>query len=172
MRQLLCHGFSHETDSQGKEHPLVGDRLRFLDACQQVAGTGLCPPLQVNNIFKTQRIQVGSIVNQPLFKEQGNGFGANGDVHALAGDKMFDAPFDLGRAFFGVGTVMHSLILIAHQRGVAIRTMTDKRHLVAQQKARLLIHTGNFGDDLPALLHKNHIANMQIEGVDGIFVIE
>ena len=170
--QQLGRGLSHETDTEGKDHPLEGHLLRGGNTVDNPLGRLRARAVAVDLLY-LDLVEVGHVLDESLTVIVVNGLWAQRvDVHGLAGDEVLDAPLDLWRTAGVVRTVPGSLALISHQRGAALRAALDERDGLGDDGALGDVDTHNLRDDLTAFLHVDVVADMQVERTDEVLVVQ
>ena len=170
---FLGHGFAHKADAQCKDDTLVGNGLRFLYSLYDVLGRFFSHAVQPADVCCLQRVEVGHVVNQSLLIELVDGFRSQPfDVHGTAADEMLDAALYLCGATVFVRAVMCGFVLVAYQSAAAFRTVCDESHLLASFRTCVLVHSRNLRNDFAALFHVHHIAQMQVERLDDVGIVE
>ena len=94
------------------------------------------------------------------------------NVHGAAADEVLYAPLYLRRAASVVRTVVDRLALDAHQRRAALRTARYELHRLSHDGALLNIHSHDFRYYLAAFLHIDVVAQMQVETLYEVLVVE
>ena len=85
---------------------------------------------------------------------------------------MLDASLDLWRTTCIVRTVPGGLSLIAHQGGATFWTAFDELDRLCDNRTLIDIDANNLGDDLTTFLHIDVVADMQVEALDEVLVVQ
>ena len=171
-RQQLGRGLAHKADAEGEHHALKGHFLRRSDTVHDPLCRLRARAVTID-LLHVDQIEVGHVLDQSLTVVVVDGLWAQRvDVHGLAGDEMLDATLDLWRTTRIVRTIPRCLALIAHQRRTALRTTLDKLHRLGDDGSLVDVHTHDLRDDLTAFLHIHIVADMQVETLDKILVVQ
>ena len=172
-RQQFAGSLAHKTDAQGKDHTLEGYLPGGVDAFDDILCRESTVFVTTRNLGNAEVIEVGHVVNQsaaPVFIHR---LGTQRhDVHRLTRDEMFYAPLYLRRTTAVVGTVVNGLALVAHQRRTAFRAACDELYGLCDDGTLVDIHPHNLGDDLAAFLHIDIVADVQVETLDEVLVVQ
>ena len=102
-----------------------------------------------------------------------DGFGTKGvDVHGLAGNEVFDATFDLWWTPRIVRTIPGSFTLVSDERCSTFRTAADELYRHRDDRALVDIDPHNLRDNLAAFLYVDIIADVQVEALDEVLVVQ
>ncbi len=94
------------------------------------------------------------------------------DVHCAAAYEVFYAPLYLRWAASVVRAVVNRLAVDAHQWCSALGATCDKLHWLRHDGALLDVHSHYFGNYLAAFLHIDVVAQMQVETLYEVLVVE
>ena len=171
--QQFAGSLAHETDAQGKDYALEGNLLGGFDAFNDVLGREAAVLVAARDLGHGEVIEVGHVVHEsaaPVFVHR---LGPQRhDVHGAARDEMLDAPLDLRRTTAVVRAIVHGLALVAHQRRAAFGTARDELHGLRDDGTLVDVHAHNLRNDLATLLHIHIVADMQVEALDEVLVVQ
>ena len=85
---------------------------------------------------------------------------------------MLDTSFDLWRTTCIVRTIPSRLTFISHQGRATLRTTLNELHRLCDNRTLVDIHTHDLRDNLAAFLHIHIIADMQVETLDEVLIIQ
>ena len=118
-------------------------------------------------------IEVGHVLDKTLTIVVVDGFRPQRvDVHGTTGNEVLDAPLDLRRATCIVRAVPGRLSLIADEWRAAFGTALDELYGLGDDRPLVDVHPNYFRNDLASLFHIDIIADMQVETLDEVLVVE
>ena len=165
-------GLADKAYAKGKDDAFEGHFLRLLYAVDD-ALCRLGARAVAVDLLHLDVVQVGHVLDESATVVLVNGLRPQRvDVHGPAGNEVLNAPLDLRRTAGIVGAVPDGLALIAHQRRAALWTAAYELHGLGNDGALVDVDADNLRDNLAALLHVDHVAQVQVERADEVLVVQ
>ena len=135
--------------------------------------SGLLPhAVQLCNILRLQRIEIGGCFDQPaLYELVQHSRAETVDIHGAAGGEVGQIPQPLGGTLCA-GTANGSAIRVPGHGSTAHGTAVRQMIRYGIRRTLVRYHRNDFGDDLPGLLHDDGVADADILLGDEILVVE
>ncbi len=120
-----------------------------------------------------QNIEISNVSDKSgIIEQSGVLLSHSVNIHCVAAYVMLKTSDDLRTAAILVGTEPCRLAGNAHKRSAAVRTMGHKLYRHRTLFTRRLVNSGYLGNDLPSLLHIEHVMLMDSKSLDNVFIMK